>query len=206
MIPSASSLASSTVRELTAATYKGTLEPLPDCHDVAAQDGGRLAHVDPERAVDGWMTDAKTENEPPTGRIGDERCALRTDIRMTQIDVRNPRPDGDTLGRGPHELSRRHHVVVHLGREDRVEPGALRLAGNRLHVRGAPAHSRNHCEPESFSHRGLLSSYLSRVMARAPARCSGLFGEVRRFAGRDATANARLALCGTSTDTKKLAG
>jgi hypothetical protein len=35
---------------------------------------------------------------------------------------------------------------------------------------------------------------------------SGLFGEIRRFAGRDATVNARLALCGTSTDTKKPAG
>src|SRR5215468_7983201 len=101
------------------------LEPLPDRSDVAAEGRWRLAHVDPERAIDRRVADTKAENEASLRGIGDERSTLGTDIRVSQIDVRNPRSHGNASRRRPHELSRRHHIVVHFCCEDRVEPGSL---------------------------------------------------------------------------------
>ena len=73
------------------------LQPIPNDDDVAAQDLRRFAHVYPQRAIDGRMADPKTKNESSISRVGQERSALRTDVRMTQIDIGNPRSNGDAL-------------------------------------------------------------------------------------------------------------
>jgi hypothetical protein len=50
------------------------------------------------------VADTEPENETPISRIGDERRALRTDLRVAQIDVGDPGPHLDAAGRGAHEL------------------------------------------------------------------------------------------------------
>jgi hypothetical protein len=64
--------------------------------------------------------------------------------RMKRPSVASPiRADLDAARRGPHQLGRRHHVVVDLGGEDRVEAGVLGLPRDRGYLAGAPPHPRN---------------------------------------------------------------
>jgi len=147
MIPSASSPASSTVRDVTAAPGPASYR-----RDVAPQRRRRILHVDPERLVDRRMTDAEPQNEASARGVGDEGRALRACVGMPQVDVRDPRSHGDPPGRRPHELGGRHDVVVDLGGEDRVEPRFLGLARDRLHLAGAPARPRDNGQCESFCH------------------------------------------------------
>src|SRR3989442_12701298 len=111
------------------------VEPLGALRDITTQDRRWVPHVDAERFVDGRMADPETEDEAPTGRVRDKRGALRTDVGMTQIDVGDPCPHCDALSRDAHKLRGRHYVVVHLGREDRVEPRVLSLARDCLYLR-----------------------------------------------------------------------
>ena len=96
----------------------------------------------------------------------------------------------------PMSWARGHHVVIHLSREDPVEAGVLGLSGDRVDVLGAPAHSGNDAESESFSHRGLLCSIrliggtLTRPSGEIspplpePAVCGGLSARTRRLSRR----------------------
>jgi hypothetical protein len=138
-------------------------EPVPYGRNVPPELRRRLPHVDPKRVVDGRVADPEPQDEAPAGRVGDERGALRTDVRVADVDVRDPRADGDAPGCRAHELRGGQHVVVHFGGEDRVESGVLRLARDRLHFAGGPANTGNDAESESFSHERLLSSAIVRA-------------------------------------------
>src|SRR2546426_1651380 len=119
------------------------LEPAPHRRDVTAQRAWRVAHVDAERLVDRRMTDAESEDETSVRRVRDERRALRADVGMTHVDVRDPGADLDAPGCHAHELRGRHDIVVDLGREDRIEACLLGFAGDRLDFASAPADTGN---------------------------------------------------------------
>ena len=134
------------------------LEPAPHRGDVTAQRARRVAHVDAERLVDRRMADAESEDETSVRRVRDERRALRAGVGMAHVDVGDPGADLDAPGCRAHELRGRHDIVVHLGREDRIEPCLLGFAGDRLDFAGAPADTGNDGESKSFGHWGLLSA------------------------------------------------
>src|SRR5437870_46314 len=185
MMPSASSLATSTVRECYRRDVEqnrphgGPLremgrrafafEPAPHRRDVTAQRVWRVAHVDAERLVDRRMADAESEDETSVGRVRDERCALSAGVGMTHVDVGDPGANLNAPGCRAHELSGRHDIVVDLGREDRIEACLLGFAGDRLDFASAPADTGNDGESESFGHGSLLSRLLECLVAALPA-------------------------------------
>ena len=85
-----------------------------------------------------------------TSRIGDERRALRTDVRVAQIDVGDPGPHLDAAGRGAHEL--RGRMTSLFTSEDRIEPCFFRFACDRLDFFGTPTNAGNDAECKPFGH------------------------------------------------------
>ncbi len=85
------------------------------------------------------MADAEPEHKAPPSSVGNQGCPLGTDVGMAQVDVDYVRPYQDTLRSCPHELGRGQGVVAALVGEDRIEPGLLSLARDRLDLVGAPA-------------------------------------------------------------------
>ena len=62
-------------------------EPTRHLDRVFAQGARRVGHLNTERAINRLVADAKAEDEPSVGRIGDQHRCLGADIRKPQIDI-----------------------------------------------------------------------------------------------------------------------
>ena len=126
---------------------------------VAHDLGGRIADVDLKRTVDRLMTDAKPKDEAAVREVAHEGSGLGTEVRVSQIDVGDPRADLDALGCAADDLRCGQRIVVHLSDKDGVETRCLRLSRNVPYLSYSPAGSRNHAQSRPLTHtRSLVVS------------------------------------------------
>src|SRR5215469_6377990 len=76
------------------------------------------------------MAYAEPEDQPFAGRVGNQCRCLSANVRVAQIDARNPWPHFDAAGDRAHQLRRRQSIIVDFRIEDRLKAGIFGFAGD----------------------------------------------------------------------------